>query len=206
MLEIKALQVGYLQTNCYIISDGKCGVVVDPGGDYQKISEALKAKGIKADAVLLTHGHFDHILALSALQRDGAKVYIHENDLKMLSDGGLNLSSDFGIPAPEPVKPDVILHGGEVLNFGEMSLEVIHTPGHTKGGVCYDLNKKYLFSGDTLFCGSYGRTDFLGGSLKELCNSIHRIFEIIGDRIVYSGHGESTTLNFEREYNPICRL
>lgn len=204
MIEIKTLSVGYLQTNCYIVTDGKFAVVVDPGGGYEKIKAYLADRGLRCDAVLLTHGHFDHIMALSALKKDGAKVYIHENDEKMLRNEW-NLAAEMGLPSLEVVQADVSLCGGEKLVFGEMNFEVIHTPGHTQGGVCYDCNGEYLFSGDTLFAGTYGRTDLYGGSSEALRSSVEKLFAIDGDRTVYPGHYSATTLERERAYNPALR-
>lgn len=201
MADIFTQVVGFMGTNCYILTDGKIGIVVDPGADYLKIAAKLKEIGVKADAVLLTHGHFDHISALPELKACGAKVYIHEKDVKMLS-GEWSLADELGSPI-EPVCPDVILLGGETLNFGEISIKVIHTPGHTQGSCCYDVDGRYLLSGDTLFYCSYGRTDFPGGSEARLVDSIRALFEM-DDRIVYPGHGQSTTLGFERDFNPIA--
>lgn len=201
-MEIKIVSAGYLQTNCYIISGAEHkAVVIDPGGGYDKIKSYLAQRNLTVEAILLTHGHFDHIMALAPLKKEGAKVYIHEADVKMLQNKG-NLAVQMGLsPLPE-IEPDVILYGGEILTFGDLEFKVIHTPGHTKGGCCYDLNKTYLFSGDTLFFRSYGRTDFPSGSSAELLDSIKKLFDIDGDRIVYPGHEESTTLNEERRYNP----
>ncbi len=202
MDKITAINVGYLDTDCYIITDGTVGIVVDPGGDYDKIAAKLFEAGVKADAVLLTHGHFDHILALPRLKTNGAAVYVHEADERMLRNED-NLADVMGLPPIETVRPDVILRGDEDFYIGSFNIKVIHTPGHTKGSCCFDVDGKYLFSGDTLFCGSYGRTDFPSGSTTELVGSIKKLFSIEGDRIVYPGHGESTTLSYEREYNPI---
>ena len=201
-IEIKSFAVGYLRTNCYVVTDGKACIIVDPGGGFDKVKQYLTDNKLSADAVLLTHGHFDHILALRDWQKAGAKVYVHELDEKMLHNEW-NLAPEIGLGALPDVKPDVILYGDEDLTFGSMNFHVIHTPGHTQGGVCYDLNKEYLFSGDTLLAGSFGRTDFYGGSLTELVASFQKIFALEGDRIVYPGHGESTTLFWEKDANPI---
>ena len=208
MPEIKAFSVGYLQTNCYVITDPSYGgaVVIDPGGGYQKIKSYLEEKGRKATAVLLTHGHFDHILALPNFVADGAEVYIHELDEKMLRNEW-NLAAEIGLPPLKEVRADHILNGGETLRFGNMTFKVIHTPGHTQGGVSYDLDSEYIFTGDTLFYRTYGRTDFYGGSVTELKNSVVNVlFALDGDRIVYPGHNENTTLSEERKNNEILYL
>ena len=201
-IEIKAFAVGYLRTNCYVVFDGAQCVILDPGGGFDRVKKFVDDNGLTVSAVLLTHGHFDHIMALSNWQKEGAKVYVHDLDEKMLRNEW-NLAHEIGLNDLPVVIPDKILHGGETLSFGAMKFDVIHTPGHTQGGVCYDLNKKYLFSGDTFMAGTFGRTDFYGGSLTQLVDSFKKIFALKGDRIVYPGHGESTTLDWERDSNPI---
>ncbi len=208
MPEIKVFSVGYLQTNCYVITDPSYegAVAIDPGGGYPKIKAYLADKGLKVTDVLLTHGHFDHILALSKFVEDGAKVYVHELDEKMLRNEW-NLAAEIGLPPLTAVKADYLLHGGETLRFGDMTFKVIHTPGHTQGGVSYDLDSKYLFSGDTLFYRTYGRTDFYGGSVSEIRNSlVNVLFALEGDREVFPGHNETTTLSEERKHNEILYL
>lgn len=177
-------------------------MVVDPGGGLEKIKAALAEKGVEKTAVLLTHGHFDHILVLPALKKEGAEVYIHAEDAAMLANER-SLAEEVGLPPLETVKPDFTLHGGETLRFGDMTFTVIHTPGHTRGGCCYDLDGKYLFTGDTLFEDGYGRTDFYGGSSSSLVASLAGLFALEGDRIVYPGHGGATALSRERRSNPI---
>ena len=204
-IEIKSFDVGYLRTNCYVVSDGEICVIVDPGGGFDTVKQYIDEKHFIPCAVLLTHGHFDHILALDKWKKLGLKVYIHSDDAKMLRNEW-NLAKEVGLHDLPVVKPDVILFGGEKINFGKMTFEVIHTPGHTMGGCCFDLNERYLFSGDTILSCSYGRTDFYGGSADEIKKSINKIFSIKGDRIVYPGHGESTTLEWERIVNPINAL
>ena len=198
-ISIETFAVGYLQTNCYLISDGKDCVVVDPGGSGERILRRVAELRLNGLAVLLTHGHFDHILALPAFVEKGYKVFIHQKDEKMLSNDG-NLADTVGLGKLPVVTADYIFSDREDLSFGEMVFSVLHTPGHTEGSSCFDLAKKYLFSGDTLFFHSYGRTDFPGGSDQQMMSSLKKIFALDGDRIVYPGHGQSTTLSAERYY------
>ncbi len=174
-------------------------ILIDAGGDLDKILRIANENGVKVSAVLLTHGHFDHVGACANLQKLGAKIYIHKNDEKLVStDAG---ECGFGIKVNK-FTPDVLLCGGEEFNLFGIDIKVIHTPGHTSGGVCYQIEES-LFSGDTLFLGSYGRVD-LGGDIVELKNSIVNVlFNLKGDYDVYPGHDRTTTLSREREFNPI---
>lgn len=203
MISIKIFQVGYLQTNCYLITSDKTedAILIDVGGGYNRISAYINEIGKKIVGVLFTHGHFDHILDAYKWQKSGAEIYIGEDDAEMLR-GEHSLAKEMGLTLP-PVTPDVLLEDKQKIIFGEMIFEVLKTPGHTKGGVCYILNDKFLFSGDTLFYHSYGRTDFYGGDFAELSKSVKRILAIDGDMIVYPGHGEDTTLAEERKFNPL---
>ena len=196
---VTTFAVGYLQTNCYVISDGKVAVVVDPGGSGEKILGFIERSGFQGRAVLLTHGHFDHIMALSDFSKAGYEVCIHCADEKMLRNEG-NLSDMVGLGALPVVTPTRCFSDGESLRFGDMVFSVIHTPGHTPGSSCFDLDGEYLFSGDTLFCHSHGRTDFPGGSESDMLSSLRRLFALPGDRTVYCGHGPSTTLADERAF------
>lgn len=203
MVSIKCFQVGYLQTNCYVITEDNSNnaVLIDTGGGFGKITDYLESTGKIAVAVLFTHGHFDHITDAYKWQKCGAELYIHALDAEML-EGKHNLAEEMGLTLPY-VKADVIVNDGDVLNFGFIKFKVIHTPGHTKGGVCYELDDKYLFSGDTVFYHSYGRTDFYGGDFNELENSVKKILNTDIDKIIYPGHGESTTIKEEKHFNPL---
>ncbi len=203
MVKIKTLQVGYLQTNCYILTtesyDG--AVIIDAGGGYEKIKDYLQKEGKKPTAVLLTHGHFDHIMAVSKLSKEGAKVYIHKADSDMLLVGD-KIVADMHLKI-EPVTADFFVEDNQKLTFGDIELTVVHTPGHTRGGVCYVMDEA-IFSGDTIFYLSYGRTDFVGGSMEQLKDSItNKIFSLKGEYTVYPGHDMPTKLSQEKKYNPI---
>lgn len=182
-------------------------VVIDPG-EPQPALDALSRDGKTCVAVLLTHGHFDHIGGVRALKEQyDATVYIHEADAGMLQSNRMSLAVLTG-GLVKPVEADILLHGGETLELAGLSLNVVHTPGHTKGGVCYVLESdRKLFVGDTLFLEGAGRTDFPGGSEKELFHSIYdRLFSLDGEFDVYCGHEEETTLEHERQNNPFVQM
>ena len=190
-----------LETNTSLALNGERAFVVDPGADADKILAAAEAEGAKIEWVLLTHAHFDHIGGVAELQRAGAQVVLHRDDLGIVS-SFKNLAFYAGVKV-EKFLPDVTVSGGETLDVAGVKVRVIHTPGHTAGGVCY-VADDIIFTGDTLFELSYGRTDFPTGSFKELKNSVlNKLFVLPGDYRLLPGHGAPTTLAFEREHNPI---
>lgn len=190
-----------LETDTYLVLNGARAFVVDPGADADKIAAAAKNAGAVIENVLLTHAHFDHIGAAAELQRRGALIVMHRDDVPLVA-SFKNLAFYTGKTVDKFV-PDVTVSGGETLDVAGISVKVIHTPGHTAGGVCY-VAEDSIFSGDALFELSYGRTDFPTGSFKDLKNSlINKLFALKGDYKVYPGHGNPTTLAFEREHNPI---
>lgn len=201
MISIKTFAVGYLQTNCYVVTsdEHKEAAIIDPGGGYAQIKAYLSAQGKTATAVLLTHGHFDHMLDAKKLQQDGAKVYIHQDDAELLQSGGM--AKQMGIRIM-PFSADKFVADGDEIKVCNTVFSVMHTPGHSKGSCCFLLEDN-IFSGDTLFSESYGRTDFAGGSMAQLSASLKRLFDLDGDYKVFPGHMEKTTLSHERQYNPI---
>ncbi len=206
MVSVRKFEVGYMPTNCYVLSSNGVAVIVDPGGGYGKIEAYLKEYGLKAVAVLLTHGHFDHILDAHKWEKAGARIFIHEDDASCLVSPDDSLASMVGLTIP-PVKEYETFSDGKVIKFDTVSVRVIHTPGHTKGGCCFELEDGALLSGDTLMCETYGRTDFPGGSSVRIADSIkNKLFTLEGDRMIYPGHGDSTTLNHERRFNPVLHL
>lgn len=193
-MEIQALQVGSIPTNCYLVFDpGRTdALVIDPGDNPERIFAALN--GRTPAAVLLTHGHFDHTGALSAFA--GVPIYIHEADAPMLSDPHLSVGDGNGDLRSRPAATH-LLADGEQLHLAGLDLAVLHTPGHTPGGVTYQIGDA-LFTGDTLFAHGYGRTDLPGGDFSALRRSLRRLLHLAGDFRVFPGHSESTTLNHER--------
>ena len=193
-MTVDSLVLGPLGTNCYILSAAADGdaVVIDPASRPERIREALA--GRRVAAVLLTHGHFDHTGALSAFE--GCPIYIHRLDAPMLGDPYLSVAQIVHDRKPRPAATDM-LEDGDVLHLAGLEIHVVHTPGHTPGGVTYRIGDA-LFTGDTLFQGSCGRTDFPGGSWETEQRSIRRLLSLPGNYTVYPGHGPQTTLAAER--------
>lgn len=193
--------------NCYIFGDDKTKevVVIDPGEEFPLIWEKIQEAEYEVKGIVLTHGHADHIGAVAELKnKTEAPIYIHPEDQEMLTDPKLNRSLYFGVAITAP-QADKLLKEGEILKIGNVSLKVIHTPGHTPGGVCLEYDK-ILFSGDTLFAGSIGRTDFPGSSFQSLIYSIKRKLLILPDEIeIFPGHGPSSTIGEERVSNPFLQ-
>ena len=195
-MNVKMLQVGPLGTNCYILEDEKTreAAVIDPGGDAPAI---LKALGdAKLRYILLTHGHYDHVGGVSALRQafPGVAVYLHAEDAE--KDDQLMPTAGLG--------PLTLWRDGDVVPLGALQVEVLHTPGHTRGSVCLRC-RDALFSGDTLFAGSMGRTDFPGGSEGQMTESLRRLGGLEGDLRVFPGHGGFSALERERQENPYLR-
>ena len=194
-MKIDTLELGTIQTNCYIVYNegAEEAVIIDPAGEPEKIKQALDGK--KAAAILLTHGHFDHTGALYAFP--GTPIYLHPSDDVMLLDPVWSVGSMMGDTAPRPAATDFVREG-EKLHLAGLDISVLHTPGHTLGSVCYQIGDA-LFTGDTMFHGSYGRTDFPGGDEAELFRSLKRLLKLEKDYIVCPGHGEPTSIFQERE-------
>ncbi len=192
-------QSGPLNVNTYfLVADDASAVVIDCGENYKKIKKAEQDNGFTIKAVLLTHAHFDHSGCAKKLQEDGAKIYISTLDApKLLNED--NLSADFGRKF-DYLTADQTFSDGDELNLFGIKIKVLSTPGHTDGSVCF-LVDNCLFSGDTLFLDSVGRTDFKSGNRYDMINSIKKLFALEGDYAVYPGHDEFTTLERERKYN-----
>ena len=194
-MKIYTLPLGQLETNCYLVADEDGNTaVIDPAAAPERILQTARDSGLTIQAILLTHGHFDHVGAVAGLtQALRCPVWMHESELTLpeyLTDGPLYYTDGYG--------------EGDTVTAGKLNFSVLHTPGHTPGSVCLRCGDA-LFSGDTLFAGSCGRTDFSGGSGSEMCRSLRRLAQLPGDLAVYPGHGEATTLAREKRENPYLR-
>lgn len=205
LMKIEKWVLGELATNCYVVKneEKKELVIIDPATCPQMLFEHLREDGYQPKAILLTHGHFDHVMGIEGLVKEfQIPVRLIKEETEVLADASLNLSSVFG--SPYTYTKGEPLEELEVLEYAGISFQVIHTPGHTKGGACYYVaEEETLFSGDTLFCQSVGRTDFPTGSMSTLVRSIkERLFVLPPQTKVYPGHGDATTIEEERYGNP----
>lgn len=205
-VKILKFPLGMVRANCYIVYNDITNeaLVIDPADNGAYINTKLKENNLTLKAVLLTHGHFDHIMAVQYLKNTfNVKVYAHESEVEILADTSKNLSASMG-GAPLSINADILLKDNQKLELIGTTITVIHTPGHTAGGVCYYFeSEKLLFSGDTLFRDSVGRTDFPTGSMSLLVRSIKEKLITLGDDVVvYPGHEGETTISRERKFNP----
>lgn len=203
---IEKLAVGALQTNCYVVGDETTreGIVIDPGGDAERILDVVERLGLEIKLVVNTHGHFDHIMAnREVMEGTGAPLAVHPDDASMLTNPLRSFALLVGKIRPSP-PATVMLREGDAVEFGSIRLQVLHTPGHSAGSISlWGEEEKVVFSGDVLFYQGIGRTDFPGGSYRVLLQSIRdRLFTLPDDTVVYSGHGPETTIGSEKAHNP----
>ena len=200
---IKTKALGHIGANCYVLESLESVVVIDTGKYDKEILQALNTE--KEVLILLTHCHFDHIGGAQRLREEsGAKIAIGEGDFLSTLDGAKTMSDVFRANVL-PFKADIALKDNQIITVGDIEIKCIETPGHTKGGMCYLIDGK-LFSGDTLFKDSIGRTDFIDGSFVELSSSIKKLYDLLPDEtIVYPGHGEPTSIGREKLSNPFVR-
>ncbi len=207
MLYLKKFVTGKLYTNCYILGDTKTkdAYVFDAPAHGNEIYEFAENLGYSIKAVILTHGHFDHILGLSELvQRSGAPVFMSESEAELINNPEFNLTAYF-IAHLSPIKADKVLRDGDILPLGEYEIRVIHTPGHTIGGLSF-YTDNILISGDTLFKGSIGKTDHMTGDTEmEIMSIKEKLLTLPDETKVYPGHGEETTIGRERKENIFLR-
>lgn len=210
-MNIHSLVLGELQTNSYVLtsddSSGKC-VVIDSGLENSELVSYIKEMSLTPEVIILTHGHADHIVGVCDLRKNwpNISVVVHENDAEMLTNSSMNLSALAGASF-ETEPADVLLESEQKISFAGIEFEVLETPGHTPGGIClYSSDDNVLFSGDTLFSGSVGRSDFPSGSHEDLIDSIkQKLLSLPGQTKVYPGHGYMTTISAEKDNNPFLR-
>lgn len=204
-MKIERKQLGIYGANCYIISKNKETLIVDPGGDADEIIEYIDKNNLKPLAIILTHGHGDHIGGVNELiSKYDLEVYINKKDEELLLDGEKNLSIYMPLKKEITVEEYKTFKSGEILNINNYKIETIGTPGHTRGSTCFLIEKK-LFTGDTLFKGTVGRTDLYGGSENLLDSIKEKILVLDGDIEIYSGHGVESTIAEEIATNPFLK-
>lgn len=214
-MKIETPIVGPLDVGCYILTnEGNEAIIIDPGGDTDKIIEFLRKRKLQPRYLINTHGHGDHIGGNKELKAHfpELKICVHKDDEEMLTNPFKNLSALGGFQSKDYIlkspPADIVLKEGDRISLGEIGLEVLHTPGHTQGGICLlsrseDGKPDVLFSGDSLFQGSIGRTDFPGGNHDALIGSLkEKILTLKEDTLVYPGHGPATTIGYEKRNNP----
>lgn len=205
----KVFPVGWLQCNCSIIGDEETheAMVIDPGGEVDEIMNILARQKLKLTQIVVTHAHIDHVGGAMKLKAaTGAPILMNQDDYALLK--LLDMQAAWvGMQSPGPVQVDEGIGNGRILKVGNISANVIHTPGHSEGSVClYFPKEKTLFAGDTIFAGSIGRTDLPGGSFDKIMDSIHgRVMALPDETQVIPGHGPTTTIGVERETNPFVR-
>lgn len=201
---LEVLPLGLFQTNCYLVGCPQTmqAMVLDPGGEIGPILERVQQLGLTVALIVNTHGHFDHIVGNAALVRaTGAPLAVHELDAPLLYAPEFDLSILLGLRR-EPCRPTRLLRDGDTVEVGALSFRVLHTPGHTPGGICL-LGHGLLFSGDTLFYMGVGRTDLPGGDMETLIRSLEQVVLPLDESlVVYPGHGPRTTIGHEKRYNP----
>lgn len=204
-MKMKTYISGPIDANNYLVWDenSKEAVLIDCSDYREDILADIKENNLNVKYILLTHGHFDHVMGVNAMAKAlGSKVCIHKNDVVLL-DNINEFGMLFGFAEIEPPKYDININDGDELEFGDEKIKIIHTPGHTEGGVCYHIAEK-LFCGDTMFRGTYGRTDLFGGDFKKIINSIKNVLFKLDDKtIIYPGHGETSDMGYEKKYNDI---
>ena len=203
-MKLIRIPAGIYAANCYIVYSENTydGIIVDPGGDADHIMEVIEKNKLNINHIILTHGHGDHIGGVIDLKSSlNVDVMIHEEDAEMLRNGDINLSTTMAMGSVE-IEPDKLLKDGDIIKFGDLEAEVIHTPGHTRGGICLKI-EDILLTGDTLFSKSIGRTDLSGGDYNTIIKSIKEKLMILPDDIeVLPGHGGPSTIGRERISNP----
>lgn len=205
-MKIEQIVTGPLQSNCYIVYDEASldAMVVDPGDEPEKIMRVIDGKGLKVNHIVCTHAHFDHIGAVAGIrEKTGAKIVLHRDELEIYK-SGKDQGAFWGCNIAQPPEPDLFVSEGDRLSVGRLRFEVLHTPGHSPGGICL-YGEGMLLSGDTVFAGAIGRTDLYGGSMEELKKSFKRIISLPPGTEILPGHGDRTTVDEEKEIAPFIQ-
>jgi|SRR5208337_1548084 len=199
---VKSLAVGPLQANCIIVGDeaSKKAVIVDPGDEPDRITGIVSDMGLTVDIIVCTHGHFDHMGVVNDIKKEtGARVALHTDELAVYK-SSQDMAAVWGFSVGAPPEPDILLSDGDTLQVGSLKFTVLHTPGHSPGGICLYADG-VVITGDTLFQGSVGRTDFYGGDMEKLKQSFRRLMGLPEDTKVFPGHGPATTIGREKKSN-----
>jgi glyoxylase-like metal-dependent hydrolase (beta-lactamase superfamily II) len=206
-VNIHKIIVGQLSVNCYVVYDDASlqGVVIDPGDEPERIGVLIDNYGIRPEHIILTHAHYDHVCAAGELKNKyGSRLVMHNNE-KSVYELTKEKCLVWGFESADFPQPDILVNNGDRISIGSGFLEVIHTPGHTPGGICL-LGEKTLFTGDTLFKGSVGRTDLPGGNTEQLLGSLKKIAALPPETRVLCGHGDETTIEIELRHNPFLNV
>ncbi|MBI4685991.1 MAG: MBL fold metallo-hydrolase [Nitrospirae bacterium] len=199
---IKSLVVGPLEANCFIVADEKTKetMIIDPGDEPARIMEIVKENNLKVKYIVCTHAHFDHVGGISELKDEtDAQIVIHKDELEIY-EGARDQAAFWGYELEPLPEPDIFVNEGDRLEFGNLKFEIFHTPGHSPGGICL-YGGNFIFTGDTLFAGSVGRTDFYGGDMEKLKKSFVRLMSLPEGTKVFAGHGPSSTIKEEKTVN-----
>lgn len=203
MILVKQYKVGALYTNCYLITDKESqkSAIIDPGGINAELDKEIESKNLSIEYILLTHGHFDHIRKVARYKnKTNSKVAINHKEKDFPVNPNLNLSCKFARMTIEPFSIDILLNDEEIIKLGNSTIKILCTPGHTIGSTCFIVDN-CIFTGDTLMKNSIGRTDFATGSSKDMIKSLAKLLSLKSNFTIYPGHGDITTLDFEKQNN-----